>query len=94
MYEPIPVEFLPSNPWTTLQTLAEHPQGVELLNSFRAFYREVYRTQPQDSADEEKTELVRQALEIVNSRGIVNPPQFKTLKSSEIQAFIEQYKQS
>jgi hypothetical protein len=91
MYEPIPVDFLPSNTWTTLEKLAEHPQGVELLNSFRAFYREVYRTKPQDTENQEKTELIRQALEIVNSRGIVNPPQFETLESNEIQTFIEKY---
>jgi len=37
--------------------------------------------------------LIAQAIKVVEQRGIVNPPYFKKMKNSEIQAFIDQYSQ-
>lgn len=41
--------------------------------------------------DKGDPKLVREALKVVRQRGIVNPPFFKTMKNSDIQAFIAQY---
>jgi hypothetical protein len=101
MSESSPVEFLSSNPWSILEKLVEHPHGVELLDSFRALYREIAETRQLNPANLRSTpirpvdignpELVRQALTVVEYRGIINPPRFEKMKKHEIQTFIEKY---